>query len=157
MQFKVPQNIEMEDKIVGPLTLKQFVYLLCGGIIIYLSYLYFPLLAFVLIAIAVGLLVMALAFIKINDRPFINFLGSFLSFTFSSKKRTWQREQNPPHVVITKSASKEQNRTVKKYDEEKAKALAGMLHSAPTPPAGQPPAPAPTQPPVQVPPKNPTK
>ena len=39
MQFQVPQGIDMEDKIVGPLTLIQFLYLLVGGVIDYLLFL----------------------------------------------------------------------------------------------------------------------
>lgn len=38
MQYKIPQNVQVEDKIVGPLTLKQLIILGVGGGIAYVIY-----------------------------------------------------------------------------------------------------------------------
>ena len=38
MQFSVPQFVEVEDKIIGPLTLKQFLVLLGGGFVVFVLY-----------------------------------------------------------------------------------------------------------------------
>ena len=37
-QYKIPQNIDVEDKILGPFTLKQFLYIMVGGILIYVFF-----------------------------------------------------------------------------------------------------------------------
>jgi hypothetical protein len=92
MQFKVPQNIDLEDKIIGPLTLVQFIYLITGGIIIYISFSVFSPIVFWPIAIIVGLLSLTLAFIKIQDQPFSRFLASMALFFVRPQKRVWNKE-----------------------------------------------------------------
>lgn len=106
-QYKVPQNIDLEDKIVGPFTLKQFVYLLVAGGIIYGWWSYLSgryvegtyTFAFVLVAIPVGLLGAALALVKINDRPFEVFLLSLVKFIFSPKQRMWKEGYKAEPVI----------------------------------------------------------
>ena len=82
MKYQVPQFIEIEDKVVGPLTIKQFIYLAGGAgmsFIIY-TYVYFYL-ALLLIAVVIPLS-LALAFYKVNNKPFIDFLeAAFLYYT----------------------------------------------------------------------------
>ncbi len=77
MQFKVPQNVQMEDKIVGPLTLKQLMICAVGGGIsyfIYVSTSKMYVLSVWLPATSIpALLTLAIAFLKIKDIPFIKF------------------------------------------------------------------------------------
>ena len=72
MRFQVPQFIEVEDKIFGPLTLKQFIYLAGGG---GLSFVIYRILDSLILSFIPIILVMAfsasLAFYKINNKPFI--------------------------------------------------------------------------------------
>lgn len=94
MQFKVPQNIDMADKIFGPLTMVQFIYVLVGGMTDYiLLQLVFPVAPaiFFILAIPIGLLALALAFLKMNDIPFPKFVQAFLLFLVSPKQRIWQK------------------------------------------------------------------
>ena len=79
MQFQVPQFIETEDKIVGPLTLKQFGFIGTAGIIIFGLFfvLEFPL--WLLVSVILGGAGVALAFGKMNGRPITIFLSSFIS------------------------------------------------------------------------------
>ncbi|PIQ67093.1 MAG: hypothetical protein COV95_00585, partial [Candidatus Zambryskibacteria bacterium CG11_big_fil_rev_8_21_14_0_20_40_24] len=71
MRFQVPQYIEVEDKIFGPFTLKQFIYMAggAGGAVAAFSLL--PSFLAILIAVPLVLLSAALTFVKINNRPFI--------------------------------------------------------------------------------------
>ena len=69
MQFQIPQFIEVEAKIVGPLTLKQFMYLAAAGGISFASFFIFQTLLFVLITMFVGIIGIALAFIRYNGQP----------------------------------------------------------------------------------------
>jgi hypothetical protein len=93
MRYQVPQFIEVEDKIIGPLTIKQFVYLVGGAGMSFIVYTYLPIyIAFILIVIIIPLS-LALAFYKINNKPFIDFLES--AFTFYTKQNLyiWKKEK----------------------------------------------------------------
>jgi len=92
MQFKVPQNIDLEDKIVGPLTLIQFLYVISGGILIYLLYLsiggtFF----FWVLSVPIATIALALAFLKIQDQPLSHFIKAGLMYLSRPKIRIWQR------------------------------------------------------------------
>jgi hypothetical protein len=121
-QYKVPQNIDLEDKIVGPFTLKQFVYLLIAGAIIYgwWNYLAARYVAgtytalFLLVALPVGILGAALALVKVNDRPFEVFLLSLVKFIFSPKQRMWKEGFRPePVIMIDKNEAPKEEKRVK--------------------------------------------
>ena len=93
MQFKVPQNIDLEDKIVGPLTLIQFLYLLAGGVIDYLLFLSLKgSYIFWVLAVPVSILALALAFLKIQDQPLSYFIKAGLIYLQRPKKRLWLRQ-----------------------------------------------------------------
>ncbi|HSX41784.1 MAG TPA: PrgI family protein [Candidatus Saccharimonadales bacterium] len=95
MQFKVPQNIDMEDKIIGPLTLTQFFYLLFGGLIIYILFNDLaPLSSFLfwILALPIGLFSFAMAFVKVQDRPFPSFMMAGIKFLTQPRARVWQRD-----------------------------------------------------------------
>lgn len=93
MQFKVPQNIDLEDKIVGPLTLIQFLYVLGGGVIVYLLYLSMGMkLLFWALSLPVAIIALALAFLKIQDQPLSHFIKAGLVYLSKPKKRIWQRQ-----------------------------------------------------------------
>jgi len=95
MRFEVPQFIEIEDKIFGPFTWKQFVYL-CGGIgIAAVTFLAFPIFIFILIGIPASAVAFLLAFYPVNNRPFSIFLESVFSFYKSNRIYHWRkRKQN---------------------------------------------------------------
>ncbi len=93
MRFEVPQFIEVEDKIVGPLTWKQFVYLAGGAGLLVIFYFSFPFFIFAVVGLPLGALAGFLAFHKINNRPFSIFLESFLNYTTQNKLYLWEREE----------------------------------------------------------------
>lgn len=92
MQFQVPQFIETEDKIVGPLTLKQFLYLGIAGLISFMFFFVFRIWLWLIITAFLGIIAASLAFIKYNGRPLINVL-------FAALKYSWN-----PHLYLWKSA-----------------------------------------------------
>jgi len=94
MKFNVPQFLEVEDKVIGPLTFKQFGYLAAGGVVIFLANFYAPnMFVLFLIAIPVALLSLLLAFLKINGRPFVVFLSNFISYTLKPKLYIWRKKR----------------------------------------------------------------
>jgi len=94
MNFQVPQFIEVEDKIFGPLTFKQFVYLAGGGGAIFILYALLPFWLGIWFMIPVGVLALALAFYKVNNRSFIYVLEASFRYSLSSKLYLWQRKNS---------------------------------------------------------------
>jgi hypothetical protein len=91
MRFEVPQFIEIEDKIFGPFTWRQFVYLAGGGGSAVVLYLSLPLILFVVVGIPIVALAGFLAFHQVNSRPFSVFLESFFTYMTSNKLYLWKR------------------------------------------------------------------
>ncbi len=96
MQFQVPQFIEVEDKIFGSLTLKQFIYLAGGAAGIFLLYVALPLFLAILLAIPIGLFAAALAFYKMHGQPFIKVVENAFRYVTKNKIYTWKKIESPP-------------------------------------------------------------
>lgn len=93
MQFKVPQFIDIEDKIFGPLTFKQFIYIVGGGALCYIIFQILPIFIAVILIIPVAALAIALAFYKVNGKPFIHTLEASFRYAFQQKLYIWKRER----------------------------------------------------------------
>lgn len=91
-QFQVPQFIETEDTIVGPLTIRQFGYLLAGGAIIFILYLLLNFWFWVILSTPLTLLTLTLAFIKYNNRPIAGLLLSALKYFWEPRIYLFQKE-----------------------------------------------------------------
>lgn len=91
MQHQVPQFIDIEDKIFGPLTAKQFFYILGGAAIIFIMYVYFQLWLVILLGAPVAAFSGSLAFLKINGQPFIKVLSSALNYSSSARLYLWRK------------------------------------------------------------------
>lgn len=104
MQFQVPQGIDLEDKIVGPLTLVQFLYLLSGGVICYLLFLTFGFnFFFWILGLPIALVALALTFLKIQDQPLSYFVKAGFGYLSRPKIRLWRRQGfNPPRIKAVK-------------------------------------------------------
>jgi PrgI family protein len=105
MQFQVPQFIEVEDKIFGPLTFKQFIYILGGLGGAYILWRTFPLIVAAPLILGIGAFAAALAFFKINGRPFIFALESAFYYMIRSKLYLWNNEKKKVTVSATKTVS----------------------------------------------------
>ena len=80
MQYQVPQFIELEDRIIGPLTLKQFLYLAFAGALLFVFWFLFVFYIWIIIALPMAALAATFAFLKINDRPFVYFFLAFVKY-----------------------------------------------------------------------------
>lgn len=118
-RFTVPQFIDVEDKIIGPITTRQFLILLSGAILIALFYKLFDFSAFLLFSIIVFALTVTLAFVKVNGRPFHYFLLNIIQTSRRNGARVWNNrlapETNPERVPTLKFDSA---RTSKEYYEQ---------------------------------------
>jgi PrgI family protein len=94
MQFRVPQFIDLEDKVFGPFTLKQFGYIIGAGGFSFLIWTFIPFkLIAVIIIIPVASLFLALAFVKYNNRSFGEILESAFTYYTSAKIYTWRQPE----------------------------------------------------------------
>ncbi len=93
MKFEVPQFIEIEDKIFGPFTFKQFIYLIGGAGICFMAYKLLPLIYGILIMLpAIGISA-SLAFYRPNNRPLIDMVEAAFNYGRTSKLYIWRKEE----------------------------------------------------------------
>ncbi|MEK7060096.1 MAG: PrgI family protein [Patescibacteria group bacterium] len=121
MQFKVPQFLEIEDKIFGPFTFKEFVYLAGGAGICYIL---FKLLGIWLGAIPILVVAgfsLALTFYHPNGKPFLNMVEAGIKFAVQSKLYIWKRHD----VKITNEQLRITNEGKKEVMKEVGSRLSG--------------------------------
>lgn len=128
MQFQVPQFTDVEDKIFGPLTLKQFIYVAGGAGLGFLLWRYLPSLIAIPLAIAVVGFAVALAFVKVNKKPLIITLEAAFMYFVHKKLYLW----NSNYKSAKKSAKSEAlltpaQQNVPSVSENKLKSLAWSL------------------------------
>ena len=91
-QYQVPQFIDVEDKVFGPLTIKQFLYIGLGaGFDVILYSIFLPWVLFAL-GIPVTIFVLALAFYKHNGIPFPKVVRSMMRYAFTKKLYLWKKK-----------------------------------------------------------------
>lgn len=97
MRFQVPQFIDVEDKIFGPFTFKQFVYLAGSAGACAILYFIIPIkfIAYLFMLPVAGFGA-ALAFYKVNNKPFIYIVEAFFKYTVTNKLYIWKHEQKQP-------------------------------------------------------------
>jgi hypothetical protein len=93
MRFQVPQFVEVEDKIFGPLTLKQFIYLAGGAGMCAICWFFLPKFIAIIAMAPIAIFSLTLAFYKPNNRPFIFFVESFFRYTIGSKLYIWKKHE----------------------------------------------------------------
>lgn len=104
--YKIPQNVDLEDKIFGPLTLKQFFVALGAGLATFISFsalnpLSPPL--FFVVAFFIWVTAVAFIFVRPNDQPFSKFAYSFINFLMKPQRRVWKRIPSLGEITLTDS------------------------------------------------------
>lgn len=92
MQFRVPQFIEVEDKLFGPLTFRQFLYLIGCAALAFVIWTLIPI-KFIALLLALPVLAfgVALAFVQINNKPFLFTLEAAFNYYIKSKLYIWKK------------------------------------------------------------------
>ena len=127
MQFQVPQFIDVEDQVVGPLTWRQFLYLAAGGGVLFILWFILVPLAWIVVAVFVGGLAAAAAFLKVGGRPFLPFLGSVLGFAVRARQYIWQQPAPAARREPTKRPTPETPEASKPSAVSKIRELAWSL------------------------------
>jgi hypothetical protein len=103
MRFEVPQFIDIEDKIFGPLTWKQFLYLGGGvgmAVVIFLTTNFW---VFIFVGLPLAILSLALSFYNVNNRPFSYFLEAMFNYITRQRMYFWKKKEG---TVYTKRVAK---------------------------------------------------
>jgi hypothetical protein len=111
-QYKVPQDVEADDKLLGPFSFRQFVYLLIAGGLAALAvglFQLFPLLA--IIPLPPILLFVALALPLKKDQPMETYLAAIVSYYLKPHTRLWTPGQRESTIQITAPKKVEESRT----------------------------------------------
>lgn len=129
MHYQVPQFIEIEDKIFGPLTLKQFIYVAGGTGLCLIFFSLLPFYLTVILSIPVMAFSLGLAFYQVNGRPMIIALEHAFGFLLRHKLYLW-RQHDIKNNPSTGTQSSAQNTTlpVPKLSESKLRDLAWSLN-----------------------------
>ena len=96
MQYQVPQYIDVADKIVGPLTLRQFFYLAGAFVISFVLYFLFAIWLWLILTALLFAGAVALAFIKYNGRPLIIILRAAFNHYWQPRAYLWQKGGERP-------------------------------------------------------------
>lgn len=131
-QYKVPQNVEAEDKILGPLTFKEFIYFLLGFGWAAISFGLFRNIPVLLILIGAppSILLFLLAFFRKDGQDFEQILLAMVEFFASNRKRYWIKDDvvEAFHIEPTKVAAEQTQRNPVEVRSELEK-LANLIDS----------------------------
>lgn len=90
-QFVVPQFIDIETKIFGPITIRQFIIMLVAGLFIFISYKLSDFALFIFETVIIIGVFGVFAFLKINGQPLHYFVMNFIQTLIKPKLRIWQK------------------------------------------------------------------
>jgi len=138
VQYKIPQNVGIEDRIVGPLTLRQLIILAAG---FGMSYMLFAILSKLyelnileyIIILFPALIAAAFALIKVNDIRLPKFILLFLEFAMKPKRRLWDHRgiagTVAPDLSDTRKQTSKDQAAVPEKTEKKAANLRELAHT----------------------------
>ena len=129
MQFKVPQFLEIEDKIFGPFTFKQFIYLAGGAGLCYVIFKLMGLLFGLIPILIIAGISVALTFYRPNNKPLIDMIEAGFKYLTQSKLYIWKRRKIKKSTLIQQSSQKaeEEQENEPKLGKSKLRDLAWSL------------------------------
>ncbi|NCQ05962.1 MAG: PrgI family protein [Candidatus Moranbacteria bacterium] len=128
MMFSVPQFIDVEDKIAGPLTWKQLGWMIGMGTVIMLFFKLFDTTLFIIATIPTVLLFVIFAFYRPNGFPMTTFVFYTVLFLFRPKIAVWRRSaEKKPEVKPVDISQSHKIVPSKQMSEEKLRAFAKIL------------------------------
>ena len=130
MMASVPQFIDVEDKIAGPLTWRQLLWMIGMGAVLLTFFNLFDMALFIIVAVPTVLLFVAFAFYRPNGFPMTTFVFYMILFLFRPKISVWERPVKerpvakvPEKKIVPLTASQ------KRIDQTQLTALARILDS----------------------------
>lgn len=134
MQYKVPQDVQREDQIIGPLTLRQLAIVGIGGGLAYLVYVQLSKLYHIEIwlppVFIISAITIALAFLKIHGLPFHQYILHFIEYKFLPKQRIWIQKTANPYIPpqMDKKTKEKISKTKDKTKEKDKKSINDLVN-----------------------------
>lgn len=110
MRFTVPQFLEYEAKVIGPLTFGQFIFFGLAGAVCFLIFFMVPIQVFIMATALIMGGTALFAFVKVDGRTLPTVLGNFLKFSIGPKMYIWKKKESP--VMFVKEEAKQQTKTL---------------------------------------------
>lgn len=107
MIFNVPQFIDVEDKVAGPLTAKQILWMVGMGGVLFLAWTFFDTATFFVLSVPIIIIFVLFAFYRPYNQSLLALSANAVSFLFRPKVYTWDR---PAMVKNDISKPKEEER-----------------------------------------------
>lgn len=129
MRFKVPQDVQRDDTIIGPVTLKQMGILGIGFMIDYGIYSMlvkdYYIEVWIIPVIIVAAFTIAFAFVKVHDLSFTKYLLAIIEYLFLGRQRSWKQGAGEvfESVLTVREKSKEELKAEEKWEKDKEKDL----------------------------------
>ncbi len=110
--YKVPQDVEADDKLIGPFSFRQFIYLIVVAIAGFMAYVLSQIfIGLVLIPLPIMIFFGAIALPLRKDQPMELYLLALVQFYLKPKQRKWEPEGTVLTVEITAPKVAEPQRT----------------------------------------------
>ncbi|HYU65027.1 MAG TPA: PrgI family protein [Candidatus Paceibacterota bacterium] len=94
MRFQLPQFVETEIKLIGPFTLRQFLWIAAGVSILFVVFYVAGPTWFLIAILPISAISISLAFIKINEISLINYIAYALSYLINPRKYIYKSGEN---------------------------------------------------------------
>lgn len=98
-QFVAPQFIDVEDRIIGPITTRQFIMMVIGGIIVFVARKVLDDASWALVAFLVIIFIIVFGFIKIQGRNFYDFMKSVVEAMRRPRARVWYKRVSIAEII----------------------------------------------------------
>ncbi|MBP9738220.1 PrgI family protein [Candidatus Saccharibacteria bacterium] len=127
---KVPQDVETEDKLIGFLSLKQFIFVVVGLGFGYLMFFFATKINVLvsLIWLPFTVVPLVLGLYQRKDQPVEVYLASAIRFHLKPRTRKWDQEGYEERVIVTAPPKIEHNYTKSFSGEEAVSRLTGLSH-----------------------------
>jgi len=100
MRFQVPQFVDIEDRIIGPLTLKMFAYYAIAGLVLVPLYVLLDLSLFITLALPILGIAALFAHVRLQGQPFITIVSHAAQFYVSPRAYLWRRGGKSYAMII---------------------------------------------------------
>ncbi len=115
-QFVVPQNIDSEPKLLGPITPRQFLIIFAAVLLCALLKVLLSFVLFVVVSIPIAIIALVVAFVKINGQSFHYFILNIIQTFKKPKIRVWKKDLSDDYLrqFVRKETKKEEEKFVRK-------------------------------------------
>ena len=122
-QFVVPQFIDVEDKIFGPISVRQFLILLAAGILIFIFYKLFTMVLFIILTVITGGTAIVFAFVKIKGQDFHYFILNLFQYTRKDRLRVWDKRYTKDELNFLRQREEHKQQEVQEKKKAKKKRI----------------------------------